>query len=56
LTKAFFLSIYQAQGISPHHSLDNNLTSFFGAQAVRKLNDAKKLESSAPYSADFGKE
>jgi hypothetical protein len=25
-------------------------------QAVRKLNDAKKLESSAHYSADFGKE
>jgi hypothetical protein len=27
-----------------------------GLQAVRKLNDAKKLESSAHYSADFGKE
>lgn len=25
-------------------------------QAVRKLNEAKKLESSAHYSADFGKE
>jgi 26S proteasome regulatory subunit T4 len=25
-------------------------------KAVRKLNDAKKLESSAHYSADFGKE
>jgi 26S proteasome regulatory subunit T4 len=25
-------------------------------QAVRKLNDAKKLESSAHYSADFGKD
>ena len=34
----------------------NNLTSFFGSQAVRKLNDAKKLESSAHYSADFGKD
>jgi len=34
----------------------NNNTYFCGAQAVRKLNDAKKLESSAPYSADFGKE
>lgn len=25
-------------------------------QAVRKLNEAKKLESSAHYNADFGKE
>lgn len=33
------------------------LTAFcFRLQAVRKLNDAKKLESSAHYSADFGKE
>jgi hypothetical protein len=27
-----------------------------GFQAVRKLNEAKKLESSAHYNADFGKE
>ena len=25
-------------------------------QAVRKINDAKKLESSAHYTADFGKD
>lgn len=35
------------------HVLKSLRTSF---QAVRKLNDAKKLESSAHYSADFGKE
>lgn len=29
---------------------------FFDVQAVRKLNEAKKLESSAHYSADFGKD
>jgi 26S proteasome regulatory subunit T4 len=30
--------------------------SLLGFQAVRKLNEAKKLESSAHYNADFGKE
>lgn len=38
----------------------NILTNIFlctvNNQAVRKLNDAKKLESSAHYNADFGKE
>ncbi|XP_022965750.1 26S proteasome regulatory subunit S10B homolog B-like isoform X1 [Cucurbita maxima] len=33
-----------------------SLLSSFDVQAVRKLNEAKKLESSAHYSADFGKE
>ena len=29
---------------------------FLPFQAVRKLNEAKKLESSAHYNADFGKD
>ncbi|KAG4962343.1 hypothetical protein JHK86_039211 [Glycine max] len=53
-----YFSVYQlcTKGLLLVAHRHNNLTSFFGSQAVRKLNDAKKLESSAHYSADFGKD
>ncbi|KAI3803636.1 hypothetical protein L1987_31794 [Smallanthus sonchifolius] len=44
-----------AAGIAKHGEIDYEAVVKL-AEAVRKLNEAKKLESSAHYNADFGKE